>query len=361
VTERLSTLLHEEATALDVPAPTAPVVLSRGRSLRRRQRAVRGVAAAAVLAVVGTGVATALTVRGGDTGRDSLPAGAGYESTGAFSVGRDLYVGSHTLRWDEPIRSLYYTSAGVVVRSGDDDFALVTPSGERRSLDIEAGDRTIGVEPDSSHLAYAERSGKDTWEIVVVDVLTNEELARTEVGGTFTWGGWEAPPVAIDGHAVWVHFDDGWTEVTWPEVVVSVFSDTRDVYEVANGHYADPDPRRRGVWTIKQMANRAPVGRVRLDEGWYSFFSPDGNHLRAFADDVRGDERVTTRLYDVRTGESRDVPDAADAMGWTPDGHTLEVFTDRVRICEPIAGRCRTYDGDFSGGTVHVGDASYSS
>jgi hypothetical protein len=256
----------------------------------------------------------------------------------------------------------------VVVRSGDQEdtnsgastYTLVTPDGDRIPVDLEVGDRILGFEPDSTHVAYAEPAAGDTWDIVVRDVVTSQELARVGIGGTFTWGGWEAPPVALDGNVVWVHFDDGWTEVTWPEVVVEVSSDTENVYEVANGHFADWNSRRE-LWTIKEMSDHSTVREIRLDQGWYAFFSPDGRYLQAFPDDVRRIPEVDTKLYDVRTGESRGVPDAAEELGWTPDGHTLEVFSDRVRICEPISGSCRTHTYDFGDGSVKVGGASYES
>src|SRR3954471_6059916 len=40
---------------------------------------------------------------------------------------------------------------------------------------------------------------------LVTDLDTGAELSRTVIDGRFTWGGWEAPPVALDGDLVWVH------------------------------------------------------------------------------------------------------------------------------------------------------------
>ncbi len=222
MTERLSTLLHEEATDLDIPVPEVPVVLHRGRGLRRRRRVTTATAVAAVLVLIGGGIATALTISGTDRAQDPLPTGS-FGSTGAFSVGQRLYLGGREIAWDEPIKALYYTSAGVVVRSGEEEFTdsagpshytLVAPDGEQTPVEINAGDRILGFEPDSTHVAYAEPDGK-AWDVVVQDVVTGEELSRSSVTGTFTWGGWEAPPVALDGDWVWVHFDDGWLEVGW--------------------------------------------------------------------------------------------------------------------------------------------------
>jgi glyoxylase-like metal-dependent hydrolase (beta-lactamase superfamily II) len=123
MTERLSALLHAEATDLDVPVPEAPTLLTRGRTLRRRRRVTTALTSVAVLAVIGGSVAVALGVTGDDRATDPLPAG-GFGSSGAFSVGEKLYIGGQEIDWDEPIKTLYYTSAGVVVRSGDDVAAF---------------------------------------------------------------------------------------------------------------------------------------------------------------------------------------------------------------------------------------------
>ena len=51
MTERLSTLLRDEAEHLVVPAPPADRVLAQGHGLRRRRRLTRGVAVVATVAV----------------------------------------------------------------------------------------------------------------------------------------------------------------------------------------------------------------------------------------------------------------------------------------------------------------------
>ena len=367
MTERLSTLLHDEAGLLDIPVPEAPTVLTRGRTLRRRRRATTALATVAVLAVIGGSVAVALSVTGNDRATDPLPAG-GFGSTGAFSVGQKLYIGGQEIDWDEPIKTLYYTSAGVVVRSGAQEatdsagpshFTLVGPDGSRTPVEIDAGDRILGFEPDSTHVAYAEPNGP-SWDVVVKDVKTGEELGRHTIAGTFTWGGWEAPPVAIDGDWVWVHFDDGWTEVAWADGAIRLDATTANTYEVANGHYADWNSR-NDLWTVRRMSNHTKVVDVQLKKGWYAFFSPDGNYLNAFPNDVEEEPAVSTIIYDARTGEQRAVPDASESLGWTPDGHTLEVEDDEIRICGAIDGGCTTYPYDLGKGSVKVGGTSYES
>ena len=51
MTDRLSTLLHDEASAIDVPSPAAGTVIARGRRLRQRRRARNAVAGAVAVVV----------------------------------------------------------------------------------------------------------------------------------------------------------------------------------------------------------------------------------------------------------------------------------------------------------------------
>lgn len=356
MTERLSTLLHQEASGLEIPPPAAPSVLARGRSMRRRRRATTAVAALAVVAVVGSGAAVTVDALRHD-GRAVDPAGttADFGSSGAFAMGSDVHIGGHVLDMGEPVKAVYYTSAGAVVRSGDhaptdsagrSHFTLVTPDGTSTAVHVSMGDRVAGFEPDSTHLAYAAVNG-DRWDVVVHDVVSDRELARVTIDGSFTWGGWEAPPVAIDGDVVWVHLDDGWTEVDWRTGDVRTVPGTGAVSEVANGVYATRDAH--DVWTARSTDDGKAIGTVPLRKGWYAFFSPDGRYLRAFDNMGVGEGGPTANVYDVRTGERRDIAGELDDIGWTPDGHTLQVTGHTLSTCAPMGGDCTTYAFEGSG------------
>lgn len=90
---RLSTLLHEEASALDVPAPPAALVVSRGQTMQRRQRLGTAVAGVVLVTAVVTGVAYGVSGRDGGTEHVSID--------------------------DKAVKSSYYTSAGLLVRHGN--------------------------------------------------------------------------------------------------------------------------------------------------------------------------------------------------------------------------------------------------
>src|SRR5688500_13828360 len=127
MTERLAQLMHAEADHLDVPPPDAGAALSQGRSLRRRRSTIFvGASALGVATVVAVGFAL-VGVSGDRSTRlpgdlvieDPVAAAAAYRDEGAFAVGDDLYVGPNHFRWKESIKAVHYTSAGVVIQSGE--------------------------------------------------------------------------------------------------------------------------------------------------------------------------------------------------------------------------------------------------
>ena len=353
MTERIATMLHAEAEALAVPAAPVQRVLADGRRRRRRTRGAAGVAGAAALVLVTTSAAALLTH---GSGRAIEPARLGeLQRWGAVAVGRDVYVGDAHATVDGDISAMYYDSAGVVVRTGG-SYRLVRTDGEVRSISVDIPDRVPGFEPDSTRFAYAEPHGTG-WQVVVHDAGTDAELARVPVDGTFTWGGWQAPPVAIDGDHVWVHFDGHWTDVDWRTGRTRDVPATERTFEVANGRYAVQDRR---LWQVRAWAGSEVVGEADLPPGWYAFFSPDGRFLRAFPNEDQP-PHWNPRVFDVATGASRSVGDVGDGVGWTPDGDLLIVDGDELRVCPPITGPCRSRSFDRGGGDLRIGGNPYES
>ena len=178
MTDRLSALLHEEAHHLTVPPADAAEVLARGRALRRRRRVAQGLSTVAVVAVVGVGAAFAF---GGSPERvadDSTVADDGgkpvvpeQEFQPAFAAGDTLYLdgGATAVQMDEVVQQIYFTSAGLLVRTnsdGDSDggapfhFVLVTPDGATKKLGLTLGEVVPGVDPTQPLLAYADMKGE---------------------------------------------------------------------------------------------------------------------------------------------------------------------------------------------------------
>lgn len=348
MTETLKELLHDEATRVDVPPLHTDALMQRGRVIRRRRRAVVGLAALGLLAAAGGG--TAVTVAALRSSEDAVTfSSTRYQEEGALSVDAELYVAGEHVPFDESVKSFLYTSVGTVVRSGTspwtddadvDHYTLVRPDGSRRQVDLTTNDRVVSTEPDSTHLAYADPNG-DRWDLVVMDLETGKELARTTVTGTFTWGGWEAPPVALDGDLVWVHFDSGWTELDWRTGAVREVPGTQRVYEVANGRYAVQ--RADGWWAVRSMETGEQLARLHLPELWYGMFSPDGSRVKFFDQEAGApgnDDGPPAFVYDLETGKRTPLTGMPWDYGWTPDGDLLTIEDGDVRTCAVPGGTC---------------------
>lgn len=354
MTERLSQLMRAEADALDIPAPPASDTFAQGRRLRRRKQIAAGVAtvAAGAAVAVGAGVLVAGPDRQTDENVAVAYSPTTYQVEGALAVDRKLYVAGRHIPFDQAVKSFYYTSEGVVVRSGKspwtddgdvDHYTLVKPDGDRTSVDLESNDRMISTEPDSTNLAYATRNG-DRWDVVVIDTATGDEVARRPVAGKFTWGGWEAPPVAIDGDLVWVHFDGGWTEVNWRTGDNHVVPGTANVHEIANGNYA---VQGHSEWVVRRMSDGAEVARFAANRDTYAFFSPDGKWMKVFDQEagMPGEKDSGSFLMDVINGERHAPPPGIGphyGWGWTPRGDllTIDPKSGEVRTCDPATAAC---------------------
>lgn len=131
MTDRLTTLMHDEVAGLELPAPPTALIIADGRALRRRR--TTGLVAGAVAVVLAAGAVTVASLRGSD--RDSVqPADrTAYLDQGAWAVGDEVHVGNHVV--DVPGAStLAYSSLGAVVGTDGGDFVLVTaPATSNRS------------------------------------------------------------------------------------------------------------------------------------------------------------------------------------------------------------------------------------
>lgn len=377
MTELLSRLLHDEATDLVVPPAPLADVLARGRRVRRARTRLRVVGVSCLVAACAVGL-LAVRERGGDRQLDgelriaeTSRAMAAYVSDGAYSVDDELVIGANRFDWPERIKALHYTSAGVVVQSGENPdrdeggsrYALVTPTGEWSPIDVTLDDQVAGFETGSTHFAYAEPSGTG-YDLVVHDAASDVELARQHVDLGRKFGGWRAPPVAIHGDLVWVHGELGWTQWNWGSGVVQAVPGTASTYEVGGGVWADWQDRER--WLIRSTADSGLVRELDLRPGWYGFLSPDGRYLRAFPN-LRGSaSRVDYEFFSVATGKAwqlRDLVESHDRveLGWSPDGHVLQLVDDTLSTCDPDTGVCTVTATDVGAGSVRLGGEPYGS
>jgi hypothetical protein len=359
--------------------------------IRRRRTLARLTAAAAVLAVVGAGLsltlggtAPASAAQERFTNAAAAPA---YDTYGAFSTGKTVYIGNHQVTFDEKIKSMYYTSEGVLVRMGrvdytDDDgpshYSLIRPDGSHTSIDLRMGDRVVATDPGSPNVAYAEPTDK-RWSFVVINLVTGDEVARTTVDSAFTWGGWEAPPVTMAGHRMWALFDAGWMEYDWKSGKTRFVPGTRNApLEAAHGRFFQPADRPATGWVLRDFVSgetlqTVPLREMRDDDMGMvpsPTLSPDGQFIRIDDTYTSYDDKDNLlhgpgpfQFVDVDSGEVVDL-DRSGPLGWTPGGNTLEVDAknDRLTVCYPTTGTCDRIDLPISGsGKVKLGGASYES
>jgi hypothetical protein len=347
--------------------------------VRRRRTLARLATAVAVLAVIGAGVGLSL---GGSSPASAAQerfvnsaAAPAYDTYGAFSSGKTVYIGNHQVTFDEKIKAMYYTSEGVLVRMGrvdytDDNgpshYTLIRPDGSHTSIDLRMGDRVVATDPDSPNVAYAEPNGK-RWSFVVINLVTGKEVARTTVDGAFTWGGWEAPPVTMAGHRMWALFDAGWMEYDWKSGATRMVPGTKgDSLYMAHGRYVEYDEQAPKEWIVKDFVTGEIVRRIPITQNDFGALSPDGRFARFINGMNLMDGEPTrdpVRFVTVDTGKTLDLPKGAD-YGWTPRGNAFAVDpkNDRLTVCDPGTAKCDRIDLEISGsGKVKLGGLPYES
>ncbi len=346
MTDRLSQLLHDEADDLLVPPAPAHDVLTRGRGLRTRHRIATGAAALAVLALVGTGVAI-VTGGDGDRGVDPVaPPRSGPDLGAVFSIGSEVYLDGgavHASIDDDAVKSLFYTSAGVLVRHGDNPysdgggrqrFSLVTPNGSVRPVSVDTEEAYHSTDPTQPILVWAETVQGEV-QVVVWDLVRDREVSRTPVPGARS----DFLPLSVSGDRVWLQAGEQGFVVDWRTGKVHPADAGLDLGDVAGGHAAVTTEDRS---TVVDVA----TGEVLLDvepHGGYSWLqlSPDGRFAKVFVeDDVDPADAVTT-VYDIETGARVEVPGAGYDWGWTSVGDLVSVDgSGEVTTCDAVTGDC---------------------
>jgi len=344
MTERLNQLLRDEADRLSVPPVAADAALGRGRTLRRRRSVAMAGATGVVLAVV---AGTAWIAVGGDGDRAVEPAGAPSSDGLAFAIGNDVYVDGGDTRAridDNSVKSLYYTSAGVLVRQGDNPnsdgggpqrFSLVTPDGTVQPISVVTEGTVHATDATQPYLAYAERTGA-SYEVVVWNVETDTEAARVALPADAQSNVWDAPPVSLSGDLVYVGTTDVARTVNWSTGEVAETNAIAPGYPQVFGGRAAEDNR----------VVDATTGETLLQvEGQdiYITLSPDGRFARVESYD--GD--LPTTVYDIAAKSSVALDNAPRGYGWSPDGQLFTVDGHELTTCSPTTGACETSDVDL--------------
>lgn len=384
MTERLSALMHDETAALHVPHPPIDAILLAGRRERRRGRVLPLIGAAAASVVVGAVLIVPSMGSDGESGDGSVAvhdlsgatfsdakadaARRAYSRGGAFAVGSKVYFGDsddYGVHIGDPaVRGLYYTSAGVLVRHGKDyamdgssrdSYSLVETDGSVTGLDLHIGDVSPSTDPTQPYFAYARR-GDDGWDVVVLDLRSGKPAATVPVEGAFTWGGWDAPPVALSGDRVYVGLDDATVAIDWRtgEATTTALPSSRypdinaDRYlQIDNGVSEDGMELDVSVRVRDALSGETLLDLPNVGDRFASL-SPDGAHVLVLPYMLIGDGGQIQRLsdaalYTVETGEKMDLPASpVGGYGWTPEGLIFSLAENAVTLCNIDDGGCST-------------------
>ncbi len=386
MTETVSHLLHEEAQLLDGPSLDARTVIRQGRTLRRRRR---GLDALVAVTVVGVIAGTYAAVRPGDAPGSGPQVVASGDLSGptawAVAAGSTVHVaqgGKVTV--PGTVKSLYYTSAGLLVRTGltsstdesTSNYWLVERDGSVSDFRLSLGDRVPSTDPSQPFIAYADAGEDDEhWNVVLRDVATGKVAHSIPIEGRFSWGGWVAPPVSLSGGHVYVGLDDATLDVAWRTGDVSVADALPDstMPTVRGGReilsrWNAPEPGGEG-FGMDGSAEVVDVasGNVLLKLDYTDsnpVLSPDGRSVLLLPTQICEQdgscEFVTerARVYDLDTGAVDRIELTGSGAGWSADGGVVQVGKDSVTVCED---ECTTTPVDLGKGDVRVAGSLYES
>jgi hypothetical protein len=389
MTETVSHRLHEEAHLLETPEVDAPAVIRQGRSMRRRRHGVQALAALAVAGVIAGSYAVVRP--GGGTEAAPTPqvltsGDVAGPTEWAFAAGSTVHLAQGgTVTVPGAVKSLYYTSSGLLVRTGRtsstdenrSNYWLVGRDGKVTDFRLSLGDRVPSTDPSEPYVAYADAAGDDShWNVVLRDVATGEVAHTIPVEGRFTWGGWVAPPVSLSGDHVYVGLDDATLDVAWRTGEVSVARALpRSTMPTAHGdrevisHWAPPEPDdpSSGLHGSARVVDTGTGDVVlRLDyRDSLPYLSPDGSTvmlrptMTCDQDDHCTFDKDSAQVYVLPSGAEHTLRLTGKGIGWTADGGVLQVGTDSVTVCH--GEDCASTPVKVGEGPIRVAGALYES
>jgi hypothetical protein len=347
MTERLSALLHQEADVLRVPPPATERILAQGRGVRRRRRLANGAAGLALAGLVGTGIG--LAVSGENDTSPHVADDGSVRTTGLrganFTVGVTVFLDGGAVTAtidDQAVKSSYFTSAGLLVRHGDNNwsdgggpqrFSLVTPDGTVKKLSVVTEETVPGVDPAQPYLAYTVVED-GVVQVIVHDVSTDQRVAKVAVPDVTEWGGWSGPPVGLNGDLVYVGGDDLTRTVNWRTGEIQGTDAVGPGYpDIAGGLSVVTQGRESAVVDIAtgEVIYRVEKGFPRL--------SPDGRFLSIMTPSFD-----SFTVVDLATKEEASFEGSSFDYGWTPEGDLARLVDRHVETCSLDTGECSTAD-----------------
>ncbi|QBR91461.1 hypothetical protein [Nocardioides euryhalodurans] len=320
-----------------VPVPPAPVAVVAARARRRRRDAwTRGLAAAAVLAVV-AGAVTWWAARPAEDGQGDVRPASNPLPLPWYADGT-LHLADVVVETPEVLQ-LADVPDGVVLSDADGHVVHVDGSGDQQRIGETVAGSRLAVDHDNGWVAWADPGDGDP-QLVVHDTLAGEEVGRRSLAGSADGGGQpvgDSEPIALEGERVYYSSPDG--DFAWEPLLDISFALAGSMVDTAEGarisRFDDqlrmtPIPLGSGVVVDAEDARLTPDGR-------YAFVVRDGQ----------------LAVYDVATAEPIDrmYSPSDEAVSWAyREGtfvfavlHMLQDKTYQDMLQMPSEGNYRLY------------------
>lgn len=392
MTDQLIERIRSHADAEPVPELDLAGVIRRGRRVhRRRSVARRSIATLAIGALAGAAVLVGtrdndprqLEVSTSITAGDVDLVSAAYRTGGAFSRGDTLWFSDpdYSVDLGVTIQLMYYTANGVVAGVTNDDagdvkrdYVYVGTDGTVRELNL-PGKIVPGTDAQADRFAYLTKQGSG-YEIHVVVASTGRELQTRSFDASYTWAGWDVPPIGLTGDYVVIGVDQAQQVINWrtgeraADVPVgqlpstgggrALGGDLADVtYELGESRALRSTEDLRAVeddggsgWANNQLS---PDGRFVLTTNTFVEVDDKGRVLGVVSG--AGNEPITdpaVYVTDVATGQRITLPGHGRTYGWTPDGRLMRVDGAKVTTCDGASGDCSSRTMPAGPGTIRM-------
>lgn len=391
MTDQLIEQLRHHADAEPVPDLDVTDLIRRGRRVRRRRSVTRRtIVTLAVGALAGTAVVVG-TSRDSDDNRlevsTTITAGdvdlvsAAYRDGGAFSRGDTLWFSDPTYSVDlgVTIQLMYYTADGVVAGVTNDDagdvkrdYVYVSTDGTGRELHL-PGKVVPGADAQADRFAYLTKKGAG-YEIHVVEASTGRELVTRDYDATYTWAGWDVPPIGLTGDFVVLGVDGDQQVVNWRTGERAADVPGTQLPSTGGGRALGDGPGDVTYQLGDSSALRSTTD-LGVDDGsghrWaMNDLSPDGRFVQTTNTFISEDEKGRTdvisgdsgevvddpvvHVTEVATGRRITLPGHGRTYGWTPDGRLMRVDGTKVTTCDASSGACTSQTVPDGPGTIRM-------
>lgn len=345
MTERLSQLLHQEATHIPTPAVPDPARLALdGRRLRRRRQVTNGIAAAAAVAVVAVG--SAAVWQGVTDERQPDAAGEIPRDAVVYGWQDQVHIDDLTVSVPGRVTDVDLTARGVLVTSKvPDRLTLVRPDGTSVDLGAPPDPSSVATDPASEVFVHTEAQAGELV-LVVRDLESGGVVQELPVDGQRG-----RPGLSFDDGTVYLGYGrDGIVALDLASGDSSPLGlATSGLPAVRDGRAVLSDLATSSTYRVVDVATGKALltfpGQALQDAS----LSPDTRWIVAVRSTVGSglvplDEESPPEVtvYDVTSGEKvvLDQADSGVGWAWTLAGELFRIDGDEVVRCDPASGSC---------------------